>query len=132
MYATQVLVMKELSPEDSLFLRCLAREARDPTLINQLAEDCQLNSSNELYTRYMNQFFHSHRKGEPLMVCEGLLNYFGTSSEELLEQGIQRGLEQGLEQGVRQTQALYLPQIEKLTEENNFLKQLLEKNNISY
>lgn len=68
------------------------------------------------------------------MVCEGLLNYFGTSSKELLEQGAQKA------------QEIYLPQIEQLTSEKNLLtseknllvsenyklKQLLAQNNIAY
>ena len=33
----------------------------------------------------MNQFFNSHMNGEKLMVCEGVLRYFGTSSEEIAE-----------------------------------------------
>ena len=75
----------------------------------------------------MNQFFYSHMKGEQFMVCEGLLNYFGTSSKELLEQGAQKA------------QEIYLPQIEQLTSENykltsqiDTLKQLLAQNNIPY
>ncbi len=66
-------------------------------------------------------------KGEQLMVCEGLLNYFGTSSQELLEQG------------AKNAQEFYQPQIDKLTSDNTLLhseidkfKKLLEENNISY
>lgn len=82
----------------------------------------------------MNQFFYSHMKGAQLMVCEGLLNYFGTSSQELLEQG------------AKNAQELYQPQIDKLTSENTLLtsensllhseidkfKKLLAENNISF
>ena len=90
MYATQILVIKELSPEDSMYLHCLYPKLNNPHLINNLPHDCDLNKDNKLYTSYMNQFFYSHMKGERLMICEGVLNYFGTSSEELLEQGAQR------------------------------------------
>ena len=89
MYATQVLVINELSPEDVLFLHCLSPKI-SPILINNLTKDYELNKNNKLYVDYMNQFFKSHKKGEIPMVCEGLLNYFGTSSEELLEQGAER------------------------------------------
>ena len=68
------------------------------------------------------------------MVCEGLLNYFGTSSKEIAENA------------TKQTQEFYQPQIEKLTSDNILLtsentllhseiakyKKLLEENNISY
>ena len=57
----------------------------------------------------MNQFIFFHMKGDQLMVCEGILNYFGTSSEELLAQGAQKARE------------IYEPQIQKLTSEKDLL-----------
>ncbi len=68
------------------------------------------------------------------MVCEGLLNYFGTSSEEIMEKTRE------------QEKQFYQPQIDKLTDtvddltsKNNLLiselhraKQLLMQHNISY
>ena len=134
MYATQVLVISELSSEDSMYLHCLKKENISLDLVDTLASDYALNKNNKLYASYMNQFFYSHMKGEQFMVCEGLLNYFGTSSKELLEQGAQKA------------QEIYLPQIEQLTSEKNLLtseknllvsenyklKQLLAQNNIAY
>ena len=127
MYATQILVISELSPEESLYLYCLTDNLKNSTLINTLTKDFEANKNNPLYTKYMNQFFYSHMKGAQLMVCEGLLNYFGTSSQELLEQG------------AKNAQELYQPQIDKLTSENSLLhseidkfKKLLAENNISY
>ncbi|MBR5595932.1 MAG: hypothetical protein IKW30_00810 [Lachnospiraceae bacterium] len=52
-------------------------------LINSLANHYQKNKDNPIYTKYMNQFVYSHMKGDQLMVCEAILNYFGTSSEEI-------------------------------------------------
>ena len=112
MYATQVLVINELSPEDVLFLHCLSPKI-SPILINNLTKDYELNKNNKLYVDYMNQFFKSHKKGEIPMVCEGLLNYFGTSSEELLEQGAERA------------KKFYEPQIEALIAQ---VKELTSKN----
>ena len=141
MYATQVLVMNELSPEDSLFLHCLAGNANDMKLINNLANHYQENKDNLIYTKYMNQFVYSHMKGDQLMVCEAILNYFGTSSEEIEEKTR------------KQDQEIYEPQIQRLTLEkaalssentalssentllhceNDALKQLLKKHGISY
>ncbi len=54
------------------------------------------------------------------MVCENLFRLYGTSSEQIAEKARE------------QEQQIYLPQIEKLTSENDFLKQLLAKNNITY
>ena len=121
MYATQVLVISELSPEDVLFLRCLSPKT-NPILINKLTEDCEQNKNNKLYNDYLNQFFNSRKKGDELMVCEGLLRYFGTSSEEIAEKTRE------------QDKQFYLPQIEeliakvnKLTSENSQLTAQLEE-----
>ncbi len=127
MYLTQVLVIPELSPEDSLYLHCLNQQLSDLKLVDTLAKDYEQNKNNKLHTAYMNQFFYAHRKGEQFMVCEGLLNYFGTSSEEIMEKTRE------------QEKQFYQPQIDKLTEDNRFLlsensnlKQLLMQHNISY
>lgn len=126
MYATQVLVINELSPEDSLFLHCLAENTNDLKLINNLANHYQENKDNPIYTKYMNQFVYSHMKGDQLMICEAILNYFGTSSKEIEEKTRQQDRE------------IYEPQIEKLTSENSLLhneietlKQLLKKHGIT-
>ena len=61
------------------------------------------------------------------MVCEGLLNYFGTSSEEIAEKTRE------------QDRQFYLPQIEELIAKNKELTSALEErtklliqNNIAY
>lgn len=128
MYPTQVLVIDELSPEDSLYLHCLTRNLKDQELINQLTADYSLNTNNQLYTNYMHQFLGFHMKGEQLMVCENLFKLYGTSSTEIA----QKAREQATEQAKEQAKELYLPQIEKLTNENIRLKQLLLQNNIDY
>lgn len=125
-YITQVLVINELSPEDVLFLHCLSPKT-NPILINKLTEDCKQNKNNKLYVDYMNQFFNSYKKGDELMVCEGVLRYFGTSSEEIAEKTRE------------QDRQFYLPQIEELIAKNKELTSALEErtklliqNNIAY
>ena len=127
MYATQVIVIKELLPEDSIYLHCLTQNLSNPILINNLTEDYSSNKTNELYTNYMHQFLGAHMKGENLMVCENLFRLYGTSSEEIAEKTRE------------QDKQIYLPQIEKLTDsvntltsENQNLKQLLAQHNIAY
>lgn len=127
MYATQILVINELSSEDSLFLHCLTKKLKNPLLLDNLTKDYLSNKDNELYVNYMNQFFKSHKKGEQPMVCEGLLNYFGTSSEEIAEKTRE------------QERQFYLPQIEELIAKNKELtsaleetRKLLAQNNITY
>ena len=65
MYATQVLVINELSPEDVLFLRCLSPKT-NPILIDKLTEDFELNKNNKLYNDYMNEY---SRAAEPPVRC---------------------------------------------------------------
>ena len=127
MYVTQVLVISELSPEESLYLYCLAGKLTDSTLINSLTQDYTLNKENELYIKYMHQFLGSHMKGEQIMVCENLFKLYGTSSKEIADNA------------TKKAQELYIPQIDKLTSENSLLhseidkfKKLLAENNISY
>ncbi len=61
------------------------------------------------------------------MVCEGLLNLFGTSSAEIIENTR------------RESEEYYLPKINELSDankqlsaQNDHLKDLLKKNNISF
>ena len=54
------------------------------------------------------------------MVCEGLLNLFGTSSEEIIERTRQEASE------------YYLPKIEELSSQNAYLKSLLLQHNIPF
>lgn len=61
------------------------------------------------------------------MVCEGLLNLFGTSSAEIIENTR------------RESEEYYLPKINELSDankqlsaQNAHLKDLLKKNNISF
>lgn len=61
------------------------------------------------------------------MVCEGLLNLFGTSSAEIIENTR------------RESEEYYLPKINELSDANKqlsaqiaHLKDLLKKNNISF
>lgn len=56
----------------------------------------------EIYTKYLNQITraNSMKKGEPTMVCEGLFELYGTTSQEFYDRGRQ------------EAENLYLPKIE--------------------
>ena len=127
MYPTQFLVLKELSPKDSMYLYCLHKNMNDLKMIDALITDCTANKNNKLYANYMNQFLGLHKKGDKLMVIENLFKLYGTSSEEIAEKTRE------------QDRQIYIPQIEKLTEtvdaltsELNHAKQLLAEHNITY
>ena len=87
-FHTQIIVTSELSPEEYFYLHCLTNRLRD-TNANQ------------------------RKKGATPMVCEGILNLCGTSSEEIIERTR------------KEDAAYYLPQID-------YLKSLLEQHNIPF
>ena len=121
-FPAQIIVTAELSAEDYLYLRCLTGSLAETGLADRLAADCGLHREQEVYIRYLHQLTHANAKtkGESLMVCEGLLNLFGTSSEEIIERTRQEDNE------------YYLPKIEALTARNTYLKSLLREHNIPF
>ena len=54
------------------------------------------------------------------MICEGILNLCGTSSEEIIERTRKEAAE------------YYLPKINTLSSQNDYLKSLLTQNNIPF
>lgn len=122
MYQTQVLVTKELSPEENLYLCCLSKEFQDVSLKNKLSGDYSFHQDQDIYIRYMNQITNAsiNSKGESTMVCEGILNICGTSSKEIIKATKE------------EAEKIYVPQINELTKQNEYLKSLLEANGIAY
>ena len=126
----QIIVTRELSPEDNLYLRCLTDNLQDTDLANSLAEDYKLHQEQEIYIKYLHQVTTANAKktkGDETMVCEGLLNLCGTSSAEIIERTKKEEAE------------YYLPKINQLTSQNEdlssqiaHLKSLLVQNNIPF
>ena len=107
-FIAQIIVTRELSPEDSLYLRCLTDNLSDAALLNKLADDFNNHKDKEIYMLYLNQITtaNNKKKGDTVMVCEGLLNLFGTSSEEIINNT------------KKEDAAFYQPKIDALTAEN--------------
>ena len=133
----QIIVTKELSPKDNLYLHCLTGNLQDIALVNRLTDDYKLHQEQEIYIKYLHQVSTANfkkMKGDKTMVCEGLLNLCGTSSAEIIERTKKEDAE------------YYLPQIEQLASQNNnltaqnsnlssqitYLKSLLAKHNIPF
>ena len=122
-FLIQIIVTKELSPEDNLYLRCLTDNLQDAALASRLADDYKLHPEQEIYVNYMHQITtaNAKTKGEQTMlICEGLLNLFGTSSAEIIERA------------KKESDEYYLPQIDDLSSQITYLKSLLAKNNIPF
>ena len=122
----QIIVTKELPADENLYLRCMTNQLQDVDLINRLADDYENHKEQEIYTKYLNQITraNSTKKGEPTMVCEGLFELYGTTSQEFYDRGRQ--------DAKQEAENLYLPKIEELSSQNDYLKELLRQNNISF
>ncbi|MCM1263717.1 MAG: hypothetical protein NC313_13480 [Butyrivibrio sp.] len=123
-FSTQIIVISELSPNDNLYLHCLTYRLTDAALISRLAEDYQAHhGQNQVtYTQYMNQLSiaNTKKKGGNPMVCEGLLNLFGTSSDEIIENTR------------KEADAYYQPKIDTLSSKVDYLQNLLTQHNIPF
>ena len=121
-FTAQIIVTRELSSEDNLYLRCLTNILQDTGLAERLAADYKLHQEQELYIRYLHQITTANikAKGESPMVCEGLLNLFGTSSEEIIERTR------------KEADEYYQPKIDDLSSQIVYLKSLLTQNGIPF
>ena len=125
MFDTQVLVTKELTAVENLYLKCLTNQLNDQNLIQHLADDYKQNQNNEIYTRYLNQLTRANtpKEGNEAMICEGLFELYGTSSKEIAEKATL--------QTKKEDEAIYLPKISKLEQENASLRKILAEHGIS-
>lgn len=128
-FKAQIIVTRELPPEENLYLRCLTDNLRDISLINRLSNDYVKHKDHDIYVKYLNQLTTANlkAKGESSMVCEGLFNLFGTSSAEIIARAKE------------ESDAYYLSRINELSSDNktlssqiDYLKNLLKQNNISF
>lgn len=128
-FKAQIIVTGELSTQENLYLCCLNNHLKDSTLITRLADDYIKHKDLDIYTKYLNQLTIANlkTKGELSMVCEGLFNLFGTTSEEVIARA------------KKESDDYYLPQINELSSNNktlssqiDYLKNLLIQNNISF
>lgn len=128
-FPVQIIVTKELIPEDNLYLRCLTGKLWEPFLVNMLADDYKAHQEQDIYRKYMDQLANANTsaKGGSTMICEGIFKICGTSSAEIIER-------------TRKEEAdYYLPKLDKqtafiaeLTSQIDYLKKLLAENNIPF
>ena len=132
-FKVQIIVICELPHDENLYLRCLTDNLQDSALINRLADDYAQHKDLDIYTKYLNQLATANlkTKGASSMVCEGLLNLFGTTSEEIIARA--------KKESKQELDAYYLPKIDKLASSNNalssqidYLKKLLKQYYISF
>lgn len=90
-FPVQIIIVQELSPEEALYLRCLANRPEDSRLIEHIAQDYSIHQGQPDYEEYMNQLTNASlsAEGGTLMCCEGIFRLYGTSSKEFYEKGFQ-------------------------------------------
>jgi len=131
MFSTQIIVGKELSPKDMLYLACLTSDQVDAASIKQLAEDCIIHNTEEKYVNYIDQLTNPHNlKGASSMVSENLLRLYGTSSKEIEEQT--KAIYEPQLQAKDNRIAFLEPQLQAKDNRIAFLEQLLHENNIAF
>lgn len=71
-FSIQIIVTKELLPDENLYLHCLTNHLKNILLINQLLDDYQHHQGQDIYVRYMNQLTNanSNMKGKSPMYEE--------------------------------------------------------------
>lgn len=149
-FKIQIIVTRELPPEENLYLCCLTNNLRDISMIKQLADDYAKHQDSEIYNKYLYQLSTANleTKGESFMVNEWLFNLFGTSSEEIAAHAKQESdeyylpklneLSAAVEHLSSSNEQLSLSNeqqasfIKQLTSQVNYLEGLLMQNNISF
>lgn len=131
-FSTQIIIANRLPPDENLYLYCLANGLRDTALTNRLANDYAKHQGEDIYTKYLNQLTTAYNtmKGESVMVCEGLLNLFGTSSAEIIANAKKESEAQINELSEANKQLSTSNKL--LSSQNDRLKELLRQNNISF
>ncbi len=86
-FLTRIVVTGELSDDDYLYLRCLGNdlEAQPEQRIRRLNADINGHVTEPLYNSYVSLLTRANTdmKGDRSMICEGVLEFFGTSEEEI-------------------------------------------------
>lgn len=128
-FIAQIIVTKELPPEENLYLRCLTNSLEDAKLANRLTEDFEKHQDQDIYIRYMRQLATANlkTKGDLPMVSEGLLDICNMISEEIIERTKKKEAE------------YYQPKIDQLSAQNadlfsqiTYLKSLLTQHGIPF
>ena len=122
-FIAQIIVTKELLPEDNLYLRCLTDKLHEVELADKLADDYRKHWEQEIYDRYMRQLTVANKKSEGeehMVINEWLYEMCGTSSDEVIARA------------KKESDEYYQPKINDLSSQIDYLKSLLIQNNIPF
>ena len=134
----QIIVIKELLPEENLYLHCLTNNLNDAKLFNRLVDDYQHHQTQDIYIKYMNHLTNanSNTKGESPMFEEMMERAkmeaaaYYMSMLDALNDRVER-LSSSNEQLSSSNEQLSASN-KQLSSKVDYLKTLLKQNNIQF
>lgn len=104
LFPMQILVNKELSKEENIWLSRLRCDLKVEEDIEPLAKAYDGKQKNPMYAAVMDLIIRANRRQyeEGKKMCEALKELFSDELEEEMKRGVELGLEQGLERGLEQ------------------------------
>lgn len=101
-FATQIIVLNRLDPEEYLWLTSLHR-GLSVQKQDRLIKEYQSHSQDKLYRDVMNFIVTINREdfARRKEMCDALMEILRPQIEERLEQGIRQGVQQGIQQGMQ-------------------------------
>ena len=141
-FNVQIIVTKELLPEENLYLHCLTNNLDDTKLIKRLINDYQCHQTQEIYIKYMNQLINanSNAKGESPMFEEMMERakmeaeaYYKTHYASLLDT-LSNKIEQlsSSNEELSSSNEQLSVSNKQLSSKVDYLKTLLRQNNIQF
>lgn len=138
----QIIVTKELCPEENLYLYCLTDHLDNARLIKRLVDDYQHHQEQDIYIRYMNQLTNanSNTKGRSPMFEEMMKrarieaeSYYTTHYATLLDT-LNDKIEQlsSSNEQLSSSNEQLSSSVEQLVAQINYLKNLLNQHNIQF
>ncbi|MBD5476027.1 MAG: hypothetical protein HDR17_08625 [Lachnospiraceae bacterium] len=120
----QIIVTKELCPEENLYLHCLTDHLDNTKLIKRLVDDYKHHQEQDIYIRYMNQLTNanSNTKGRSPMF-EEMMERARIEAETYYHDKIEQ-LSSSNEQ--------LSSSVEQLVAQIDYLKNLLNQHNIQF
>lgn len=123
-FIVQIIVTKELSSQENLYLHCLTDNLNNTELIKQLVDDYQQHKEQDIYIRYMNQLTNanSNTKGESPMF------------EEMMERARMEAESYYLDKikQLSSSNEQLSSSVEQLISQVDYLKNLLKQHNIQF
>lgn len=130
MFPVQILVNKELSEKENIWLSRLRPDLKVEEDIRPLSIEYKGKEKNPMYAAVMDLIIRANPKQyeEGKKMCDALRELFADELEEREQKGVREGIEKGIEQGI---QALILDNIEEGIGQGRILEKLVKRFRLS-